>query len=193
MADPAKLVASAGRLYGGEEGRRELWGEVIPVPEANLQVLSGGERDVEGAYRVEYTPGHASHHVSYFHEASGVAFVGDTGGARIPPHDFVIAPTPPPDVDIAAWERSIETIRAWEPSTLAITHFGEAPPEQLDQCLEALYTQRDLAAEHDQDGFVAAITERIRAAVGDDTEKMLAAAPPDQLHMGLARWHQKFG
>ncbi len=193
MADPAKLVASAGRLYGGEEGLRELWGEVIPVPEANLRVLSGGERDVEGAFRVEYTPGHASHHVSYFHEASGVAFVGDTGGARIPPHDFTIAPTPPPDVDIAAWERSIETIRAWQPSALAITHFGEAPPEQLDRCLEALYAQRDLAAEHDQDAFVAAMTERTRAAVGDDTESMLAAAPLDQLHMGLARWQQKFG
>ena len=193
MADPAKLVASAGRLYGGEEGLRELWGEVIPVPEANLRVLSGGEKDIEGAFRVEYTPGHASHHVSYFHEASGYAFVGDTGGARIPPHDFVIAPTPPPDVDIAAWERSIETIRAWEPSALGITHFGEAPPEQLDDCLEALYAQRDLAAEHDQDDFVAAMTERIRAAVGDDTESMLAAAPPDQLHMGLARWQQKFG
>ena len=193
MADPAKLVASAGRLYGGEEGLRELWGEVIGVPEANLRVLSGGERDVEGAFQVEYTPGHASHHVSYFHEASGVAFVGDTGGARIPPHDFVIAPTPPPDVDIAAWERSIETIRAWDPSTLAITHFGEAPPEQLDRCLEALYAQRDLAAEHDQDGFVAAITKRIRAEVGDDMDSMLAATPPDQLHMGLARWQQKFG
>ena len=60
------------------------------------------------------------------------AFVGDTGGARIPPHDFTVAPTPPPDIDIAAWERSIETIRAWEPVALAITHFGEAPPEQLD-------------------------------------------------------------
>jgi glyoxylase-like metal-dependent hydrolase (beta-lactamase superfamily II) len=193
MADPAKLVASAGRLYGGDEGLRALWGEVIGVPAANLRVLSGGERDVEGAFRVEYTPGHASHHVSFLHEPSGVAFVGDTGGARIPPHDFTIAPTPPPDVDIAAWERSIETIRAWRPAALGITHFGETPPEQLDRCLEALHAQRDLAAEHDQDAFVAAMTERIRAAVGEDTESMLAAAPPDQLHMGLARWFTKFG
>jgi glyoxylase-like metal-dependent hydrolase (beta-lactamase superfamily II) len=193
MADPAKLVASAGRLYGGEEGLRELWGEVIPVPEANLRVLTGGERDVEGAFRVEYTPGHASHHVSYFHEASGYAFVGDTGGARIPPHEFTIAPTPPPDVDIAAWERSIETIRAWQPKALGITHFGEAAPEQLDRCLEALYTQRDLAAEHDQDGFVKVMTRRIREGCGEDADSMVAAAPPDQLHMGLARWQQKFG
>lgn len=193
MVDPSKLLASAGRLYGGEQGLRELWGETIPVPEANLRVLAGGERDVEGAFRVEYTPGHASHHVSYLHEPSGVAFVGDTGGVRIPPHEFTVAPTPPPDVDIAAWERSIEVIRGWQPSALALTHFGQAPPEQLDRCLEALYAQRDLAADRDQDAFVAAMTERIRAAVGDDTESMLAAAAPDQLHMGLARWWKKFG
>ena len=118
MVDPAKLVASAGRLYGGEEGLRELWGEMIPVPEANLRVLSGGEKDIEGAFRVEYTPGHASHHVCYFHEPSGYAFVGDMGGARIPPHEFTVAPTPPPDVDVAAWERSVATIRGWEPAAL---------------------------------------------------------------------------
>jgi glyoxylase-like metal-dependent hydrolase (beta-lactamase superfamily II) len=193
MADPSRLVASAARLYGGEEGLRALWGEVIPVPEGNLRVLSGGERDVEGAFRVEYTPGHASHHVSFFHEPSGWAFVGDTGGARIPPHQLVLAPTPPPDIDIAAWERSIAAIKAWEPAALAITHFGEAPPEQLDACLEALYVQRDLAAEHDQEGFVAAMAERARAACGEDADAMLAAAPPDHLHMGLTRWREKFG
>ena len=70
MVDPAKLVASAGRLYGGEDGLRALWGEMVPVPEANLRVLTGGETGIEGAFRVEYTPGHASHHVCYFHEPS---------------------------------------------------------------------------------------------------------------------------
>ncbi|HET6550726.1 MAG TPA: MBL fold metallo-hydrolase, partial [Solirubrobacter sp.] len=134
MVDPTKLVASAGRLYGGEEGLRAMWGEVIPVPEGNLTVLEGGETDVEGAFRVEYTPGHASHHVSYFHEPTRTAFVGDTGGARIPPHAFTVAPTPPPDIDIAAWRDSIDTIKAWSPTALGITHFGQAGPEQLDAC-----------------------------------------------------------
>src|SRR3954466_5431195 len=123
MLDPSRLVASAARLYGGEDGLRRTWGEVVPVPEANLHVLSGGERDVEGAFRVEYTPGHASHHVCYLHEPSGWAFVGDMGGVRMPPGDFTLAPTPPPDIDVAAWERSIEAIAAWRPATLALTHF----------------------------------------------------------------------
>jgi glyoxylase-like metal-dependent hydrolase (beta-lactamase superfamily II) len=124
LVDPERLVASAARLYGGEEGLARLWGEVVPVPEANLRVLSGGERDVEGAFTVEYTPGHASHHVCYLHEPSGWAFVGDMAGVRVPAFEFTLAPTPPPDIDVEAWERSLETIGGWQPQGLGLTHFG---------------------------------------------------------------------
>ena len=141
MANPERLVASAARLYGGEEGLRETWGEVVPVPEENLQVLSGGETVL--GFEVAYTPGHASHHVCYFRD--GVAFVGDMAGVRIPPYDLTLAPTPPPDIDVEAWERSIDAIAAWEPETLALTHFGTAPPSQLAAAREALHWQADLA------------------------------------------------
>jgi glyoxylase-like metal-dependent hydrolase (beta-lactamase superfamily II) len=161
------------------------------VPEDNLRVLEGGETDVEGAFRVEYTPGHASHHVSYFHEPSGMAFVGDTGGARIPPHAFTVAPTPPPDIDIAAWRDSIAKIKAWQPVAIGVTHFGEAAPEQLDACLEALEAQAALEGEHDQDGFVAAMEQRVREGCGDDADAMIRATPLDQLYLGLARWRTK--
>ena len=142
MANPERLVASAARLYGGEEGLRETWGEVVPVPEENLKVLSGGETVL--GFEVEYTPGHASHHVCYFRD--GVAFVGDMAGVRVPPYDLTLAPTPPPDIDVEAWERSIDAIAAWEPETLALTHFGTAPPSQLAAAREALRWQADLAA-----------------------------------------------
>src|SRR5215212_7005461 len=159
LASPEKLVASAARLYGGEEGLRETWGEVVPVPEENLHILSGGETVL--GFKVAYTPGHASHHVCYLHEASGTAFVGDMAGVRIPPYDLTLAPTPPPDIDVEAWERSLDTIAAWEPRTLALTHFGAAddPPAQLAAVREALRRQADLAAAHDQDGFMAAVHE----------------------------------
>src|ERR671910_1248340 len=55
LAAPERIVASAARVYGGEEGLARLWCEVVPVPEANLHVLAGGET-VLGAYRVAYTP-----------------------------------------------------------------------------------------------------------------------------------------
>ena len=105
------------------------------MPEENLRILEGGETGVEGAFRVEYTPGHASHHVCYFHEEAGWAFVGDMAGVVVPPEPYTLAPTPPPDIDVEAWERSLEVIAGWEPSTLALTHFGRVddPPEQLDR------------------------------------------------------------
>src|SRR5579862_6012109 len=76
LIDPSRLLKSARRLYG--EDMDELWGEAVPVPEGNIRVLSGGERLLGGAFEVAYTPGHASHHVSYRWGAT--AFVGDTGG-----------------------------------------------------------------------------------------------------------------
>jgi glyoxylase-like metal-dependent hydrolase (beta-lactamase superfamily II) len=193
MVDPSRLVASAGRLYGGDEGLRRLWGEVVPVPEANLRVLSGGERDVEGAFRVGYTPGHASHHVCYLHEPSRWAFVGDMGGIRVPPHPLTLAPTPPPDVDVDAWDRSIDLLLAWEPAGLGLTHFGAAEDArgQLEACRAALHEEAELVQRLDLDGFVAAIEQRVRATIGDAADAFLQAAPPDQVYQGLDRWRRK--
>jgi glyoxylase-like metal-dependent hydrolase (beta-lactamase superfamily II) len=189
MANPERLVASAARLYGGEEGLRETWGEVVPVPEGNLKVLSGGETVL--GFDVEYTPGHASHHVCYFRD--GVAFVGDMAGVRVPPYDLTLAPTPPPDIDVEAWERSVESIAAREPETLALTHFGTAPAAQLDAVREALRWQADLAASGDQDAFMAALHERIVDSAPDEVAAIEQAAPLDHLFLGLDRWHSKRG
>jgi glyoxylase-like metal-dependent hydrolase (beta-lactamase superfamily II) len=193
MANPERLVASAARLYGGEEGLRETWGEVIPVPEENLKVLSGGESVL--GFKVEYTPGHASHHVCYLHEASGWAFVGDMAGVRIPPWELTLAPTPPPDIDVEAWERSLDTIAAWDPAGLALTHFGitEDVPAQLAAVRDSLRWQADLAAENDQEGFMAALHDRIERAAPEDVAEFELAAPLDHLFLGLDRWHSKRG
>src|SRR4051794_40470835 len=192
LADPERLVASATRLYG-EENMRRLWGDVVPVPEASLRILSGGETGIEGAFRVEYTPGHASHHVAYLHEDSGWAFVGDVAGVRIPPDDLVVAPTPPPDIDVEAWERSLDVVAGWSPERLALTHFGEVeqPQAQLDACRAALHEQAELAASHDLDGFIAAMREKVEAQAPGVAEMFAQAAPYDHLFLGLDRWHSK--
>ena len=159
------------------------------MPEERLKVLSGGETVL--GFEVAYTPGHASHHVCYFR--NGVAFVGDMAGVRVPPYDLTLAPTPPPDIDVEAWERSVDTIAAWEPETLALTHFGTAPPSQLDAVREALHWQADLAAQQDQAGFEAALHERVVAAAPDEVAAIEQAAPLDHLFLGLDRWHSKRG
>ncbi len=195
LVDPARLVASAARLYGGEDGLERLWGEVVPVPEANLRVLDGGETGVEGTFRVEYTPGHASHHVCYLHDDSGWAFVGDMAGVRVAPGAFTLAPTPPPDIDVEAWERSLELIGGWEPRALGLTHFGavEDPAAQLDRLRESLREQARLAGEHDLDGFVAAYSARVHEQTGAAADPILQAAPLDQLYLGLDRYLTKSG
>jgi glyoxylase-like metal-dependent hydrolase (beta-lactamase superfamily II) len=137
LADPSKLLASAGRLYGQDMDR--LWGEVKPVDTARIRALDGGETiAVAGReVRVEYTPGHASHHVSYFDTASRVAFVGDTAGIRRGSGALVMPPTPPPDIDIEAWHDSEKKILAWDPDTLFLTHFG--PYQGARQHLQGLF------------------------------------------------------
>ena len=124
MADPSKLLASAGRLYGEDMDR--LWGEVKPVPQDRMRVVEGGEKLTVAGREVvvAYTPGHASHHVSYFDTASRVAFVGDTAGIRRGSGSYVMPPTPPPDIDLESWRDSERKILDWDPDTLFLTHFG---------------------------------------------------------------------
>jgi len=124
MIDPSKLLASAGRLYGADMDR--LWGDFMPVPPGRVKVLKGDEHIVASGreLHVAYTPGHASHHVSYFDTSSRVAFVGDTAGIRRGTGSYVMPPTPPPDIDLDAWRHSEDRILAWDPDTLFLTHFG---------------------------------------------------------------------
>jgi len=192
MAAPERLVASAARLYGGKEELARLWGDVVPVPEANLHVLTGGETVLE-EFRVEYTPGHASHHVSFLHEPSGTAFVGDVAGVRVPPADYVMAPTPPPDVDVEAWERSIDLVKGWAPRSLALTHFGTVDDvgPHLSAMRERLHEYVRLAAQHGQEAFVAGIRDRIEQHAGDVAGVYLHAAPADHLYLGLRRYLDK--
>jgi glyoxylase-like metal-dependent hydrolase (beta-lactamase superfamily II) len=192
LADPERLVASATRLYG-EAGMQRLWGEVVPVPEANLRILTGGETGVEGAFRVAYTPGHASHHVSYLHDDEGWAYVGDVAGVRIPPSDFVLAPTPPPDIDVEAWERSLDVVAGWGPAQLILTHFGvvEDPGTQLEACREALHAEAELVAAHDEAEFVALLRDKVAEAAPDVADTIAQAVPYDHIWKGLDRWRSK--
>jgi glyoxylase-like metal-dependent hydrolase (beta-lactamase superfamily II) len=192
MASPERLVASAARLYGGEDGLARLWGEVVPVPEANMRVLRGGETVLD-AFRVEYTPGHASHHVSFLHEPSGTAFVGDVAGVRVPSSDYVLVPTVPPELDVEAWERSIALVESWEPDSLAITHFGRVDDvgPHLAATRERLHEVVALAAKHGLEAFSAGILERVAARAGDVADRYTQASPPELLYLGARRYLEK--
>jgi glyoxylase-like metal-dependent hydrolase (beta-lactamase superfamily II) len=192
LASPERLVASAARLWGGEEGLARLWGEVVPVPEGNLHILSGGETVLRD-FRVEYTPGHASHHVSFLHEPTGTAFVGDVAGVRIPPSQYVIAPTPPPDIDVEAWDRSIDLVAGWDPQALALAHFGRVDDvgSHLAATHERLHEIVALAAQHGPEAFAAGILDRIAQHAGDVSGQYVQAAPTEHLYLGARRYLDK--
>ena len=190
MIDPSRLLASAQRLYGDEMDR--LWGPMLAVPEANVRVLRGGEE--LGPLEVAYTPGHASHHVSYWHPQSATAIVGDVGGVRIAPSDYIMAPTPPPDIDIEAWLASIDRLRAWRPARLAVTHFGifDDAPAHLDGIARALEIAARRAREMSVEEYVAAMEAEVAAAGdADELAGYTLGAPPDQSYAGLVRYWSK--
>jgi glyoxylase-like metal-dependent hydrolase (beta-lactamase superfamily II) len=204
MADPAKLLASATRLYG--DRMDELWGEFAAVPEKNMTVVAGGERIEAGGrtFDIAYTPGHASHHVSYFDRASGVAFVGDTGGVCID-GGYVLPPTPPPDIDIEAWRESVARIEAWSPATIFMTHFGPVnnPRPHLQALMQNLDTMAGLVrARLSEPGtddeqsrrFADDLQREFRRHMTDaQLASYKAAAPPELVWLGLARYWRKKG
>lgn len=204
LADPARLVESARRVYGDRMDR--LWGEIRPVAEGSLTALAGGERVYAGGrtFEVAYTPGHAAHHVSYFDADSGVAFVGDTAGICI--HGgYVLPPTPPPDIDLELWRDSAARIERWSPGTLFLTHFGPVMDvvPHLRSVVEQLERLAGWARESLTDPttdeqrsrrFADRLRQDMRRSMSDaQIAAYTVAAPLEQLWAGLARYWRKRG
>jgi glyoxylase-like metal-dependent hydrolase (beta-lactamase superfamily II) len=149
MIDPGKLLDSARRLYGQE--MQKLFGDFLPVPENNLRILQGGETLALGSreLRVLYTPGHASHHVTYFDPTERVAYVGDTAGISMEGHPFILPATPPPDINLELWYASLDAIAQLRPRRLFLTHFGysDQPERHLNAYRERLQHWGKLTAE----------------------------------------------
>lgn len=203
MADPSKLLASAERLWPGELGR--LFGETLPVPFGNLRLLKGGETLSLGSRNLDviYTPGHASHHVTYFDSSDGTAFVGDTTGFHIEVEPYVVPLAPPPDISLEIWNASLEAIVAHSPSRLFLTHFGysNSPAAHIAEYRKNLQQWSTLAekilrsTQDPQAGLEAFV-----AAASAEIEHRLPA--PEAKHyifncglnltwLGLARYHHK--
>jgi len=138
MANPEKLLASAGRIYGDQMER--LWGEFLPVPESQMRIIQDGEEVVVGSLRLLpiNTPGHAEHHYGYIFE--DLCFSGDIGGVRIPGHPYLRLPMPPPELNLERWHESISRLRKSRIKRIAPTHFGiyEDALSHLDQVDRAL-------------------------------------------------------
>jgi glyoxylase-like metal-dependent hydrolase (beta-lactamase superfamily II) len=186
LADPARLERSARRLYG--DTFDVLWGELAPVPRQNLHVV--GERLL--GLECFPSPGHASHHVSYL-DGDGTLYAGDAAGVRVQPGHRVLPPTPPPDVDVEAWHRTLDDLERRAPERLALVHFGvaEDPARHLAELRLVL---------DDWAGFVrGGATEEEFVAygrahlvdAGEDAHAYDLAMPLWQSYRGLKRWAER--
>lgn len=179
LVDPSRLERSARRLYG--DTFDALWGELAPVPQENVRVAGGRVVGLE----CFPAPGHASHHVCYFDGTT--LYAGDAAGVRIQPATTVLPPTPPPDVDLEAWERTLQEIERRAPERLALIHFGIATDVErhlgeLRERLAAWAERVERGATEEE--FVAAA----QADLGADAEEYDRAMPFWQSYAGLARY-----
>lgn len=203
IADPAKLLHSASRLYG--EKIDALFGETLPVPEANIQILDGGETLSLGEDQifVLYTPGHASHHVTYFDPSQRTAFVGDTAGICIEGHPITFPATPPPDIDLELWNGSLDAIGKLKPQRLFLTHFGfsDQPARHLADFRVRLNRWSEITSNLMSAGIEdsEAMNEFIRQ-VSIEMESLLTPGELDHYRyngqlplswLGLTRYHRK--
>ncbi len=187
VVDPSRLDASARRLYG--DAFDELWGELAPVPEANVRVVGD---DVLGLACFP-TQGHASHHVSYL-ARDGTLYAGDAAGVRIVPAEHVLPVSPPPEFDLEAWERTLDEIERREPARLALIHFGVA--DDVAAHLRLLRDMLSTWAGAVRDGtteqeFVDAERARLEERVGESGDEWQLAAPLWQSYAGLRRYWDK--
>ncbi len=180
LIDPSRLERSARRLYG--DTFDELWGELAPVPEENVRIASSRAAGLE----IFPAPGHASHHVCY--SDGTTVYAGDAAGVRIQPSRSVLPPTPPPDIDVEGWYRTLEEIERRAPEQLALIHFGIA--DDVSRHLAELRRRLDTWARRVEDGATEA--EFIAAAKADlppeEADEYDRAMPFWQSYAGLKRY-----
>lgn len=122
LAHPEKLMQSATRIYGDEMER--LWSAMKPIPEIQIIEISDQEETMVGDTMITawHTPGHAIHHIAW--QLEDILFTGDVAGVQIG-KGAVVAPCPPPDINLEDWRKSIQQIREINPKEIYLTHYGK--------------------------------------------------------------------
>ncbi len=204
LIDPSKLLSSAQRIYGDQ--METLWGTIIPIPESQVVALRGGETlELNGhQIKVIYTPGHASHHVSYLLD-DDLMFTGDSAGILFEGSSILRPALPPPEVDLEIWKQSIEAMVQANPKRLMLTHFGlvadaeahlrkviERNQVWADEVLFGLQKHEDTATLSKRIGNLAQKELLSDGASAEVMMKHQMTSNAEMTVMGLSRYWQKF-
>ena len=138
------------------------------------------------------SPGHASHHVCYVRD--GVLYAGDAAGVRIQPGRFVLPPTPPPDIDLDAWQRTLDEIDRRAPERIALVHFGvvDDPDRHIAELRARIERWGGLVGDGaTEEEWTASVLAEIRASGENRVEEFEVAMPLTQSYAGLKRYWDK--
>ena len=199
LADPARLLASAGRVHGPLLD--SLYGGLEPTPPARIRPLADGEAiDVGGGRSLTavHAPGHAKHHMALLDSATGTLFAGDAAGVRLPSVGVAWPATPPPDFDLDLALASLARFADLAPSGVALAHFGMAPGVGiLDEAAAALLAWSQVAGRALRDGVdvaeaLGAAFEGAVAGAGEQARRHLDALNGVASNAaGLRRWFER--
>lgn len=202
LINPAKLIASAARIYGDKMDT--LWGDILPAPAENVTMIYDNDTvEVAGlSFKVLETPGHARHHHAY--RLGEVLFTGDAAGIKIPGSPLVSLPAPPPEFDREAWQATIGRLQAEGVHTLYPTHFGPTPnkPEHWDELWQLMddateFVRVRIAAHLSRDEIVTEFLAWNQARADSaglsemSVQKYMMANPLEMSVDGMMRYWQK--
>ena len=203
LQNPEKLMASAARIY--KDKMDLLWGEMRGIPADQLQVVGHGEQITVGdqAFTAWHTPGHARHHIAWQYGTNLIA--GDVAGVKIGKGP-VVPPCPPPDIDLEAWEESIQLLRSLPLLSIYLSHYGEVTNigEHLKNLLDTLqnwalwikpYAENGNEPEEITLKFKEMVHNQfVRSGCSEKVIKAYEAANPTWMSVwGLMRYWQKQG
>ncbi len=151
LQDPSKLIQASMAVYG-EDNYRRLYGELVPVPAARMDVAADGQVvTLQGrAFTLLHTPGHAMHHFTLVDGAHHNIFPGDTFGLSYRELDtaagaFVVPTTTPTQFDPQQLLASIDRLMATQPRAAYLMHYSRVT--DLPRLAVSLKQQiRELAA-----------------------------------------------
>jgi glyoxylase-like metal-dependent hydrolase (beta-lactamase superfamily II) len=125
LADSSKLWKAASELFGGK--LMEKCGMPKPIGPKLLRAIDNEETICLGrgvTLRSIWTPGHASHHLSYVVEGTGTVLTGGVVGTKYPDFRVVIPTTPPTSFNLRLALESLERIRETVPTKLLVPTSG---------------------------------------------------------------------
>ncbi len=143
LAEPAQLTESVKAVWG--DRTESLFGFPEPVDPGRIESLEDGDTIDLGDRLLEAvaTPGHTRAHMSFYDQKTSAVLCGDALGLQLPGSRIIRPSSPPTDYSREEAIASIGRIRAKNPSSLHLAHFGLARQDPSATCDRAIVAIND--------------------------------------------------